>query len=164
MPTGPVVVLAALIVGVLGVFGLYYGMDWLINKLPDKFRSKVRPFAFVGPAVVVLAVFLLYPTINTVYISFFDNTSEAFVGFENYVGIFTESDTLLAIRNSILWVIVVPLFSVVIGLGFAVLSDRLGSKSRGVLQDLHLHADGDLFRRRIDRVAVHLQLPARRVR
>lgn len=124
-----VVVVAALVVGVLGVFGLYYGMDWLINRLPDRFRDKVRPFAFVGPAIVVLATFLVYPTINTAVLSFQDARGEAWVGFDNYVNIFTQSETLIALRNSFLWVIVVPLFSVVIGLAFAVLSDRLGRKS-----------------------------------
>ncbi len=124
-----VVVAAALVIGVLGVFGLYYGMDWLINRLPESYRNKVRPFAFVGPAIVVLAVFLVYPTVNTVFLSFLDARGEEFVGLDNYVNLLTQSDALLALRNSFAWVIVVPLFSVVIGLGFAVLSDRLGSKS-----------------------------------
>lgn len=122
------VVVVALVVGVLGVFALYYAMDWLINRLPDRYRDHVRPFAFVGPAVVFLGVFLLYPTINTFFLSFQDAKGEEFVGIDNYVDIFTNSDTLVALRNSLAWVIVVPFVSIVIGLGFAVLSDRLGRK------------------------------------
>jgi alpha-glucoside transport system permease protein len=122
------VVVAALIVGVLGVFALYYAMDWLIHRLPDQYQERVRPFAFVGPAVVLLGVFLLYPTVNTFILSFKDALGNEWVGFDNYTTLF-EGDTLLALRNSVLWVIIVPLFSVVIGLGFAVLSDRLGRKS-----------------------------------
>lgn len=122
------VVLVALVVGVLGVFALYYAMDYLINRLPDRYRDHVRPFAFVGPAVVFLGVFLLYPTINTFFLSFQDAKGEEFVGVDNYVDIFTNSDTLVALRNSLAWVIVVPFVSIVIGLGFAVLSDRLGRK------------------------------------
>lgn len=124
-----VVVGAALVFGVLGVFALYYGMDWLINQMPDRYRDRVRPFAFVGPAIVVLGLFLLYPTINTILLSFRNPRGEEWVGVENYVTLFTRSDTLVAVRNSIIWVIVVPLFSVVIGLLFAVLSDRLGRKA-----------------------------------
>jgi len=125
------VVGAALVIGVLGVFGLYYAMDWMINRLPEAYRDRVRPFAFVGPAVVLLAVFLLYPTINTFILSFKDAKGESWVGFQNYISLF-EGDTLLALRNSLAWVIVVPLFSVLIGLGFAVLSDKLGRKSESL--------------------------------
>ena len=127
-----VVVAAALVIGVLGVFGLYWGMDWLINKLPERMRARVRPFAFVGPAIVILALFLLYPTINTILLSFQDARGEMWIGFDNYVNLFSRDDTLIALRNSLGWVIVVPLFSVVIGLGFAMLSDRLGRKSEAL--------------------------------
>ncbi|HSK06019.1 MAG TPA: sugar ABC transporter permease [Acidimicrobiia bacterium] len=127
-----VVVVMALIVGVVGVFALYYGMDYAINRLPEHHRDKVRPFAFVGPAVVLLAIFLVYPAINTVVLSLQDQRSENFVGLDNYVAIFSNSDTLIALRNSIAWVIVVPLASVVIGLTFAVLSDRLGRKTEAL--------------------------------
>jgi alpha-glucoside transport system permease protein len=126
------VVVMALIVGVVGVFALYYGMDYAINRLPEHHRDKVRPFAFVGPAVVLLAIFLVYPAINTVVLSLQDQRSQDFVGFDNYVAIFSNSDTLVALRNSILWVVVVPLASVVIGLTFAVLSDRLGRKTEAL--------------------------------
>ncbi|HVR76853.1 MAG TPA: sugar ABC transporter permease [Acidimicrobiia bacterium] len=127
-----VVVVMALLVGVVGVFALYYGMDWVVNHLPDRHRDFVRPFAFVGPAVVLLAVFLLYPTFNTIVLSFQDRLGQEWVGFDNYVAIFSNSETLTAIRNSIAWVIVVPLFSVLIGLGFAVLADKLGRKSEAI--------------------------------
>jgi alpha-glucoside transport system permease protein len=127
-----VVVVMALIVGVVGVFALYYGMDYAINRLPEHHRDKVRPFAFVGPAVVLLTIFLVYPAINTVVLSLQDQRSENFVGFDNYTAVFSNSDTLVALRNSIAWVIVVPLASVVIGLAFAVLSDRLGRKTEAL--------------------------------
>jgi alpha-glucoside transport system permease protein len=123
-----IVVVMAIIVGVFGVFGLYYGMDWLINRMPDRYRDKVRPFAFVGPAIVILAIFLLYPTFDTIYRSFRDPTNASFVGFENFSRIFSDSEFLISLRNSVGWVLIVPLFSVVIGLGFAVLADRLGRR------------------------------------
>lgn len=126
------VVVMALLVGVVGVFGLYYGMDWVINQLPARFRSKVRPFGFVGPAIVILGVFLLYPTVVTIQLSFQDRSGEGFVGLDNYIRLFTDSATLTAVRNSIAWVIIVPFFAVGIGLIFAVLSDKLGSKTEAL--------------------------------
>ncbi|HEY5890872.1 MAG TPA: sugar ABC transporter permease [Acidimicrobiia bacterium] len=126
------VVFMALLVGVLGVFALYVGMDWMINKLPERHRDSVRPFAFVGPAVVILAIFLVYPTINTITLSFKDAKGVEWVGFDNYVNVFTSSETLIALRNSLAWVIIVPLFAVLIGLGFAALADRMGRRSEAL--------------------------------
>jgi len=122
------VVAVALIIGVFGVMFLFYAMDWLVNRLPERYRHYVLPFVFVGPALFLLGVFLLYPTIVTFKLSFQDRFGEGFVGFQNYVDLFTDTNTLEALRNSILWVIVVPALAVGIGLAFAVLSDKLGSK------------------------------------
>jgi alpha-glucoside transport system permease protein len=124
-----VVVIVALVVGVLGVFALFYGMDWVVNRLPEKYQGYVRPFVFVGPALVLLTVFLVYPTIVTFKLSFQDRNGEGFVGLDNYVEIFTDTATITALRNSVLWVIFVPALAVIIGLGFAVLADKLGPKS-----------------------------------
>jgi alpha-glucoside transport system permease protein len=122
------VVFVALIIGVLGVFAMYYAMDWLVNRLPEHYRGYVLPFVFVGPALVILSVFLVYPTIVTFKLSFQDRNGEGFVGLDNYIEVFTDPGTLEALRNSFLWVIIVPALAVAIGLTFAVLSDKLGSK------------------------------------
>ena len=103
-------------------------MDWLVNHLPERYRDHVLPFVFVGPALVVLSVFLVYPTIVTFKLSFQDRNGENFVGIDNYIDVFTDPGTLEALRNSFLWVIIVPALAVGIGLAFAVLSDKLGSK------------------------------------
>jgi alpha-glucoside transport system permease protein len=126
------VVVMAILIGVGGLFGHLLGMDRVVNRLPERHREAVRPFAFVGPAVVLLAIFLLYPTINTIVLSFQDTRGESFVGFENYVKVFTDSSLLVSLRNSLGWVIVVPLFSVVIGLAFPAMADRLGKRSESL--------------------------------
>ncbi len=120
-----VIVLVALVVGVVGVFGLYWGMDFLVDQLPLRFREQIRPYAFVGPAIVILSVYLVYPAVNTTIISFMDATSDSFIGFENYGFVFTDAEMLRSLRNTVGWIIVVPAFSVGIGLLFATLADRL---------------------------------------
>lgn len=120
-----VIVLVALVVGVVGVFGLYWGMDYLVDQLPERFREQIRPYAFVGPAIVILSVYLVYPAVNTTIISFMDATSDSFIGFENYGFVFTDAEMLRSLRNTVGWIIVVPAFSVGIGLLFATLADRL---------------------------------------
>jgi alpha-glucoside transport system permease protein len=126
----------ALIVGVLGVWALYWGMDRLVNALPSRAAAGVRPFAFAGPAMVLLAFYLVYPAVNTFILSFQNDAGDAFVGVANYTRIFTESTYLVAIRNSIAWVILVPAVAVAIGLGFATLADKLPRKSEAAAKSL----------------------------
>jgi alpha-glucoside transport system permease protein len=115
----------AIVVGVGGIFALYWGMNELVNRLPVSFREGVRPYVFVGPALVILAVFLVYPVINTILTAFKDARSQAFVGLDNFRFVFTDDSMLRAIRNTFGWILIVPLFGVTIGLIFATLADRL---------------------------------------
>jgi alpha-glucoside transport system permease protein len=120
-----IIVLVALVVGVGGVFALYWAMDFAVNRMPERFRESVRPWVFVGPALVILSIFLLYPAINTIWLSFLDGDSEKWVGLSNYGFVFTDDGMLRAIRNTLLWIIIVPSVAVSAGLGIAVLSDKL---------------------------------------
>jgi alpha-glucoside transport system permease protein len=58
-------------------------------------------------------------------VSFKDSQGESFVGLENYSFVFTDEGMLRAIRNTVGWIVVVPLLGVSIGLAFATLADRL---------------------------------------
>jgi alpha-glucoside transport system permease protein len=119
------VVAVAIGVGVGGVFALFWGMNKFVDLLPSRFREGVRPYVFVGPALVILAVFLIYPVINTIVLSLKDARSESFVGLDNYEFVFTDEHMLRALRNTALWILLVPLVAVSIGLLFATLADRL---------------------------------------
>jgi alpha-glucoside transport system permease protein len=82
--------------------------------------------AFIAPTVVFLAVWIVYPTIRTIIRSFFDRAGEEFVWFENYERIFTSDVLLTAVKNNAIWVAVVPMLVTVLGLIFAVLTERVG--------------------------------------
>ncbi|GAB3416359.1 carbohydrate ABC transporter permease [Flindersiella endophytica] len=79
---------------------------------------------FLGPAVLMLGFGLIYPALRTVYQSFFDRTSENFVGVENYITVFSQEGFQLVLRNTLIWVLVVPVASTFIGLVYAVIVDR----------------------------------------
>ena len=119
------VAVVALIVGVGAVWALYIITDNLVSLLPEAVREGVRPFVFVGPALVILGVYLVFPVFRTAYLSFFDARSESFIGLENYTYIFTNPDMLSVLRNNILWLIVVTSFVVGLGLVIAVMVDRV---------------------------------------
>lgn len=129
-------VVVAVIVGIGGVWAMYWGMDRTVNLLPKRTAVGVRPFLFVGPAMILLGFYLVWPAINTAILSVRDSDGKAFVGLDNYITIFTKSSYLVAIRNSVLWAVGVPVVAVAIGLGFAVLSDKLSRRTESFAKSL----------------------------
>ncbi len=121
-----VVVLVALVVGVAGVFVMFFGLDRITDLLPFRHQEGVRPWVFVGPALLLLTIFLLYPAVRTIIVSLQDANSQEWVGLDNYRFVFTDPSMLRSIRNTLAWIVVVPTFAVAIGLIVAVLTDRLG--------------------------------------
>ncbi len=107
---------------------VFFGVVALILLLTSRFRSRngerLQFVAFVLPAIALIALGLLYPAINTIYQSFRDNTSSGFVGFDNYQTVFTNSEQIKVLRNTALWVALVPIVSTFVGLVYAVLVDR----------------------------------------
>ncbi len=57
--------------------------------------------------------------------SFANATTTAYVGVQNYIDLFTDDGFLSVLFNNALWIVVVPAMTVVLGLGVAVLTDRL---------------------------------------
>ena len=126
----------ALVIGIGGVWGLFYAGNGVIEALPRRLRDAARPWLFVGPAILILCIYIVFPAVRTIWISFFDRTSQVFVGFANYAFIITDPEMLLVLRNTLLWVLLVPFFSVVLGLLIAVLIDRLGRVVERVIKAL----------------------------
>jgi alpha-glucoside transport system permease protein len=119
------VVAVAVAVGVGGVFALFWAMNRIVDLFPAQLGTRLRPYVFIGPALVILAVFLIYPVINTIVLSFKDARSQSFVGLDNYDFVFSDERMLRSIRNTALWIVLVPLVAVSVGLVFATFADRL---------------------------------------
>ena len=85
--------------------------------------------SFLAPALIVLGALVAYPIIFTLVRSFYDRAGEEFIGWGNYVTMFTSETTFTAIRNNILWVLVAPAVCTILGLIFAVLLQRLKWKT-----------------------------------
>lgn len=120
-----------LLVVVFGVpavlVGYIVGAEFLVRRLPDKNRPQVRPWIWVGPALLFVAAFLFLPAIATLIQSFEDNHGN-FIGFQNYanqLGGFP-GGAWIAIRNSIIvWLVLYMLLVLSFGLIMAVLFDRV---------------------------------------
>src|ERR687888_632438 len=95
------------------------------RALPGRGQARARPWLWLGPALVLLIGFWVYPTLVTIGTSLYSANSERFVGLANYQYIFTDGSMLGALRNNIIWLIFFTLFTVGLGLLIAVLTDRV---------------------------------------
>ncbi len=93
---------------------------------------KARPVAltiFLGPALVLLLAGLVIPAVRTILFSFMNPDSNGWVGFANYKWMTEDPNVKTIMINTILWIIVVPLFTAALGLLLAVMLDRIKHES-----------------------------------
>ncbi len=115
------------------VVGLFVAVMAVILFMVDS-RKRVPNWtvvlAFLGPTVAMLTLGLIWPAISTIIQSFFgrspwyDDERSEFLGLDNFTTLFTQSEFQIVLRNTLIWVLIVPLVAVVIGLIYAVLVDR----------------------------------------
>jgi alpha-glucoside transport system permease protein len=119
-------------IAVIGVPILLVGYiqvgEWLLDRLPRRIGSRMRAYVWVFPAVAFATLFMVLPTINTIFISFQDARGNP-VGLDNYVFFFTNPETLTSLKNNILWLVFFTGFVVVLGLFISILFDRIRYES-----------------------------------
>jgi alpha-glucoside transport system permease protein len=124
--TAPQIVIAlfAVVWGVGGVALLFTLANVLVESLSNKWRDRIQPYVFVGPAVFFLGVFLFVPALQTLWQSFFDASSTNFIGLDNFSAVFTNRLMQQAFVNNLIWLVVGTGLCVIFGLLIAVLADR----------------------------------------
>ena len=110
----PIVLLGYIILG-----------ERIIERLPEGPQGWIRPYFWALPAIGFATIFMVYPLIRTVFISFRNSADTKWVGLDNYVYFFTFPDTLTSLRNSLLWLVFYTFFAVFLGLVIAILLDRV---------------------------------------
>lgn len=119
-----VIVIVAIVWGVGGVAALYYVANWLVEKFPPTWVRRLQPFIFVGPAVAILFWYLALPAVRTFIMSLQNADSSQFVGFRNYIEVFTNRVMLQAFRNNLIWILFGATLAVVMGFLVAYLADK----------------------------------------
>ncbi|HET7338759.1 MAG TPA: sugar ABC transporter permease [Candidatus Dormibacteraeota bacterium] len=116
----------AAVVGVpLVLLGYIIFGEQIIERLPDRIQGYIRPYFWALPAVGFATIFMVYPLIRTVIISFRNSADTEWIGWANYKYFFTFPDTLTSLRNSLLWLVFYTFFAVFFGLIIAILVDRV---------------------------------------
>jgi len=129
--------LVTILAGVGGCILYFWGSNQILDKFifpatgPQAGRNinranMVRPWLFLFPAIFALGLYLAYPVFETLRLSFTDrDQGGAFVGLANYSQMMDEPKFWEALRNNLLWLIVVPAASTAFGLLAAQLTDRI---------------------------------------
>jgi alpha-glucoside transport system permease protein len=96
---------------------------FLVDRAPKRGRDYWQLAGFLLPTVLLLGFGLIYPAIRTTTLAFANSAGE-FIGLDNFVWAFTQPAGIISIRNSIIWVVLVPLLATAIGLAYAVFIDK----------------------------------------
>jgi len=108
-----------------GVVGLPTGEAPPSPPRESAWRRTLLPLSFLGPALLLLVVWVIYPMVATMYRSLFNDRGTEFVWLDNYEQIFTDERLQTALKNNALWVLIVPAAVTAVGLVFAVLTERI---------------------------------------
>ena len=82
--------LVSIVVGVAASYGVFWLLNFLLSLLPDRIYRKVNWLAFLLPAALLVIMVLVAPLVQTVVWSFKSDNVKEWVGFQNYVEIFTD--------------------------------------------------------------------------
>ena len=124
----------------VGISFLYFWISNWLNLGLARYSSKdsigrqsniveaIQPWIFVGPALVLLLLFLLIPALSTLSLSF--QESDGAVTSRNYAFLWDPAalgyeQFRFAMRNSLMWLILVPSVCISLGLLIAVLADSV---------------------------------------
>ncbi len=131
--------LLTIILGVGGCVGYFYFSNQFLDKVlfPAKGPNAgkninranvIRPWLFLFPALAALGLYLAYPVVETLRMSMMERVpggEQRFVGLDNYRQMASEPKFWEAIKNNIMWLLIVPALSTAFGLLAAQLSDRV---------------------------------------
>lgn len=128
----------ALFIMILGVAGcvLYFvASNFILDRIfPPRGKNAannirtstaIRPWLFLGPALIVLSLYLIYPVFVSIFLSMFDANGDKFIGLDNYKWLIFDDKFIESFKNNMLWLVIVPAFSTVFGLIAAALTDRI---------------------------------------
>ena len=75
---------------------------------PTARRQRLAAFLFLAPACVMVAIYVVWPILSTIRLSFFTwdgMTEPSFVGLANYVELFQTATFYTALKNNLIWLL-----------------------------------------------------------
>lgn len=88
----------------------------------------MEPYVFLAPSLLIFGLFLFYPFLKTIYLSFFKTDKmglpKKFVGLENYTKLLTSESFYNSLAVTLIFVVIVVAGSMLLGLAGAVLCNK----------------------------------------
>jgi alpha-glucoside transport system permease protein len=114
------------ILAVLAIFFGFYGIAFAAGaRVQGKKQNVLALSLFLVPALILAAIGLGIPAIQTFIESFKNADSSKWVGFANYTRAVQDPDIRLAFRNTMLWIIISPVVVTALGLGLATMLNKM---------------------------------------
>ena len=105
----------------------------------QRFRHEIQAYAFLGPALCLLAVLMVYPLIQVIRMSFYDIRvrTETWVGLENFAELLQSPLFWQVLWQTALFTLGSVVFHLVLGMGLALLlHTRINGKIRNLFRGL----------------------------
>jgi alpha-glucoside transport system permease protein len=131
--------LQAVIAGIAITALVYFLLNLLIHRLPERIKRKVEPYVFIGPVLVLIGLFVIWPTLQSIRLSFMEEEldgSTTWVGFQNFKDLFAEDYFASMLINNLMWIAIVPILTVSLGLAIAQLANNVGPRQEKVLKSI----------------------------
>lgn len=129
----------AILIGISFTIFFYWLTNKVVEALPERIKRLLQPWVFIGPVVLLISLFLIYPTIQSIRLSFMEEAidgSTKWIGLENFRTIFGDPEFINMLMNNLLWVAIVPIVVVAVGLAIAQFANNVGSKSERIFKSL----------------------------
>lgn len=136
MVTKILVAVITVAVGIGAAVLLYWVLNKLVELLPSRSEQRFKPYVYILPAYVAIIFYLIYPAVLTVIDSFKDSTSATWIGLKNYSSLLSSHDFQQTLLNTLLWILIVPAATVVVGLAVATLADKLSPRGESFSKTL----------------------------
>lgn len=124
MTSVPALIVIGAVLIPLGVYAvLGVGERMLANLLPRRSR-RLRPWLWLAIPLIVVGIILVYPLVLTIVFAFGDASASGWVGFDNFAWSFS-GEMLEILSTTALWVVVLPIATIVMALIVGVLFDKV---------------------------------------
>lgn len=128
------------VVGGIGItVFIYWFLNLLVRELPQTIKKKVEPYIFIGPVLILIGIFIVIPTIQSIRLSFMEEAidgSTTWVGLQNFKELFAEEYFPNMIINNLMWIAIVPFLTVAIGLAIAQFANNVGSRAEKIFKSI----------------------------